>query len=55
MAHPFDDPKRTRAPSMLAQIGGEGLMSDEEFAQPFDATRHCVATAGQSPSVACPS
>lgn len=41
-----------RALSMLAPIGGEELMSDEQFAQLSDATRHFVATAGQSPSVA---
>ena len=52
MARLFDDPKCSRALSILAQMQVEGLLSNEEFTPRPDAARHFIERTGQNPTVA---
>ncbi len=44
MARLFNDPRRSRALTMIAQFRAEGLMTDEEFVNLTDGTRHIIET-----------
>lgn len=42
MARLFNDPKRSKALTMIANIRAEGLMTDEEFSSLSDETRQAI-------------